>query len=71
MIGFAGFSTIPSLARKIKLFIALAPVTHIFHIKGLLKVLSSGTWIAKVCSLFLANKGFIVFYTFSMKIKLI
>ena len=34
VMGFAGFSTQPKLAAKVKLFVALAPVARVSHIKG-------------------------------------
>ena len=34
VMGFAGFSSLPDLASKIKLFVALAPVTTVHYIKG-------------------------------------
>ena len=34
VMGFAGFSTQPKLAAKVKLFIALAPVARVSHIEG-------------------------------------
>ena len=37
VMGFAGFSTQPKLAAKVKLFIALAPVARVANIKGALK----------------------------------
>ena len=33
-MGFAGFSTLPDLADKVNLFVALAPVATVHHIKG-------------------------------------
>jgi len=39
-IAFAGFGQNPDLAKKIKVFFALAPVTTVGHIKGAIKVLS-------------------------------
>ena len=48
MIGFGGFGSNKVLASKISVFVALAPVTHLGHMKGMLKLLSGGTWIAKV-----------------------
>jgi lysosomal acid lipase/cholesteryl ester hydrolase len=40
VMGFAGFSSLPKLAAKIKLFVALAPVTTVKHIKGAFDVIS-------------------------------
>ena len=40
LIGFAGFGQNPDLAKKIKAFFALAPVTTVGHIEGAIKVLS-------------------------------
>ena len=37
VMGFGGFSSMPELAAKIKLFVALAPVANISHCKGLFK----------------------------------
>ena len=48
MMGFGGFSTNKNLASKITIFQAMAPVSHLGHMKGALKILSGGTWIAKV-----------------------
>ena len=39
-MGFAGFSTQPELAAKVKLFIALAPVARVSHIEGALSVIA-------------------------------
>ena len=49
MIGFGGFSSNKKLASKIRVFAALAPVTHLGHMYGLLKIIASGTWLAEVC----------------------
>ena len=51
MVGFGGFSSNKNLASKITIFQALAPVSHLGHMKGMLKFLSGGTWLAKVCIL--------------------
>ena len=40
VMGFAGFSSMPELASKIKLFVALAPVTTVTYIQGLFKFLT-------------------------------
>ena len=40
VMGFAGFSSLPELASKIKLFVALAPVTTVSYIEGLFKFIS-------------------------------
>ena len=40
VMGFAGFSSMPELASKIKLFVALAPVTTVTYIQGLFKFIS-------------------------------
>ena len=40
MMGFAGFSSNPELASKVKRFYALAPVMSVKHIDGALKYLS-------------------------------
>lgn len=40
VMGFAGFSTQPELAAKVKLFIALAPVARVSHIEGALAPLA-------------------------------
>ena len=40
MIAFIEFSRNIELSKKIKTFVALAPVAEVGHIKGLLKVLS-------------------------------
>ena len=39
-MGFGGFTTMPDLAAKVKLFITLAPVAHVSHCEGALKILS-------------------------------
>ena len=39
-MGFGGFSSMPELAAKIKLFVSLAPVANISHCEGLFKALS-------------------------------
>jgi len=40
VMGFAGFSTQPELADKVKLFIALAPVARVSHIQGALAIIA-------------------------------
>jgi len=40
MMGFAGFGENQEIAKKVKLFVALAPVATVSHIKGMMKVLS-------------------------------
>lgn len=40
IMGFAGFSTQPDLAAKIKLFVALAPVARVSHIEGALSFIA-------------------------------
>jgi lysosomal acid lipase/cholesteryl ester hydrolase len=40
VMGFAGFSSLPKLAAKIKLFVALAPVTTVKYIKGALEFIT-------------------------------
>ena len=40
VMGFAGFSTQPELANKVKLFIALAPVARVSHIHGALAIIA-------------------------------
>ena len=40
VMGFAGFSTQPELAAKVKLFIALAPVARMANIIGVLRPLA-------------------------------
>jgi len=47
MIGFGGFSSNKILASKIRVFAALAPVTHLGHMYGLLKIIASGSWLAE------------------------
>ena len=39
-MGFGGFSSMPELAAKVKLFVPLAPVANISHCEGLFKALS-------------------------------
>ncbi|XP_065909438.1 gastric triacylglycerol lipase-like [Dysidea avara] len=39
-MGFAGFSTLPDLADKVNLFVALAPVATVHHIKGALSFIA-------------------------------
>ena len=41
IMGFAGFTRNQTLASRIKLFFALAPVTTVKHIEGALKVMSN------------------------------
>ena len=48
MIGFGGFGVDKVLASKISAFAALAPVTHLGHMKGMMKLLSHATWLGKV-----------------------
>ena len=38
-MGFGGFSSMPELAAKVKLFVALAPVANISHCEGLFRAL--------------------------------
>ena len=38
-MGFGGFSSMPELAAKVKIFVALAPVTNIAHCEGAFRVL--------------------------------
>jgi len=38
-MGFGGFSSMPELAAKVKLFVALAPVANVSHCEGLFKAL--------------------------------
>ncbi|XP_065903895.1 gastric triacylglycerol lipase-like [Dysidea avara] len=52
MMGFAGFSTQPELADKVKLFIALAPVARMSNLQGALRPLSK----------FVYNEVFIRFF---------
>ena len=39
-MGFGGFSSMPELAAKVNLFITLAPVANVTHIKGAFKLLT-------------------------------
>ncbi len=41
MMGFAGFTLNQTLAKQIKTFFALAPVTTLKHIKGIMQPLSN------------------------------
>ena len=56
MMGFAGFSTQPELADKVKLFIALAPVARVSNLQGELRPLSK----------FVYNEVFIVSHYMSI-----
>ena len=38
-MGFGGFSSMPELAAKVKLFVALAPVANITYVKGAFRLL--------------------------------
>ena len=38
-MGFGRFSSIPELADKVNLFVALAPVSNISHCKGAFRIL--------------------------------
>ena len=40
LVGFTGFSTNPELAKKVKLFIALAPIFYVTHTSALLRDLA-------------------------------
>ena len=40
VMGFAGFSSMPELASKIKLFVALAPVATVTYFRGLFRFLT-------------------------------
>ena len=44
---FVGFSRNKELASKIKVFVALAPVVHLGHAKGLLRLLSNANVVVK------------------------
>ena len=69
-IAFAGFGQNPDLAKKIKVFFALAPVTTVGHIKGAIKVLSYFTpevevhtcWIKLYSMAFSFFQSFCLFY---------
>ena len=50
VMGFAGFSTQPELAAKVKLFIALAPVARVSHIEGAVSVIAKFYREIDVCS---------------------
>jgi len=39
-MGFGGFTTMPELAAKINLFVALAPVANVSHCEGALRILA-------------------------------
>ena len=39
-MGFGGFSSMPELAAKVKLFVALAPVANVSHIEGAFRILT-------------------------------
>ena len=39
-MGFGGFSSMPELAAKVKLFVPLAPVANVSHIEGAFKIIS-------------------------------
>ena len=39
-MGFGGFSSMPELAAKVKIFVPLAPVANVSHCEGLFKALS-------------------------------
>ena len=39
-MGFGGFSAMPELAAKVNLFIPLAPVVYVTHIKGAFELLT-------------------------------
>jgi len=58
-IAFAAFSSNPSLARKIKLMVALAPISHVAHMKGLIALISKGSWIATQMLKYLGTKDFL------------
>ena len=38
-MGFGGFSSMPELSAKVKLFVALAPVANITYVKGAFRIL--------------------------------
>ena len=40
LMGFVGFSSLPALASKIKVFAAMAPVLYVGHAKGLVRFLA-------------------------------
>jgi len=59
MIAFAGFSSNTTLGAQIRLFIALAPVATVKHVKGFMKVLGYGSGIAKYIVTLLGRKSFL------------
>ena len=48
MQAFAGFSSNLKLGKKVKLFVALAPVVTVIYMQGVLKYLNYGSYIGKV-----------------------
>jgi len=51
-MGFEGFSSMPELAAKVKLFVALAPVANVSYVKGVFKILIDYYKEERVCSSF-------------------
>ena len=39
-MGFGGFSSMPELAAKVKLFVALAPVANVTYVEGTFRILA-------------------------------
>ena len=39
-MGFGGFSSMPELAAKVKLFVALAPVANVSYVKGTFRIIA-------------------------------
>ena len=58
-MGFGGFSSMPELAAKVKLFVPLAPVANISHCEGLFKALSYIYKEGDVSSYYLRLSGYI------------
>ena len=48
-MGFGGFSSMPELAAKVKLFVALAPIANVTYIKGAFRILTDYYKEERVC----------------------
>lgn len=49
LIGFGAFSTIPEIAKKVKLFIALAPIFYLKHTAEIARDLAFTLYPLEVC----------------------
>ena len=50
LVGFTGFSSNPELAKKVKLFIALAPIFYLNHTAEILRDIAFTLYPIEVCT---------------------